>query len=158
MVLLMLAVSATSAQESVELFSVPLSDPGSKGKLELHQIRGSITVTAYDGQEVVVKASMDARKSKNGKTANGMTRIGNSSLAISAEEHDNTVQIINEQHNRKTDMEIKVPANFDLQLRTINDGDIFVEGVNGGNGDLQYQRKDHPGKCERFRFRRHHQR
>lgn len=130
-VFLMLFVSMASAQESVELFSVPLSKAGSPGKLQLRQISGSINVIGYSGQEVIVKASMGERKSRNGKAANGMKRIDNSSLAISAEERNNVVQIINEQHNRKTDFEIKVPQNFDLQLSTINNGDIVVEGVNG---------------------------
>ena len=123
--------SILSGQEQVELFTVPLSEPGSKGKLELGQIKGSITVVGYDGNEIIVKATLEARKSRNTDAGKGMKRIENSSLSISAEERNNVVQIINEQYNRKTDLEIKVPMNFDLRLSTVNKGDIIVDGVKG---------------------------
>ncbi len=128
---MLLAVATVSAQEGVELFSVPLSSPNEQGKLKLSQIAGSITVIGYEGKEVIVKAVMGKRKSRSKESKNGMKRIDNSSMAISAEERDNVVWIMNEQHNRKTDMEIKVPMNFDLQLATVNRGDILVENVKG---------------------------
>ncbi|WP_394747391.1 DUF4097 family beta strand repeat-containing protein [Spongiimicrobium salis] len=124
-------VSVAHAQEQVELFTVPLSEPGNKGKLELGQIKGSISVVGYDGNEIIVKATLEERKTRNSDAGKGMKRIANSSLSISAEERNNVVQIINEQHNRKTDLEIKVPKNFDLRLSTVNKGDIIVEGVQG---------------------------
>lgn len=130
-VLLLCLVSTLKAQEQVELFTVPLSEPGSKGKLELSQIKGAIKVVGYEGQEVIVKAILEERKSKKSDAGNGMKRITNSSLSISAEERNNVVQIVNQQHNRKTDFEIKVPMNFNLRLSTINEGDITVEGVRG---------------------------
>lgn len=52
-------------------------------------------------------------------------------MRIGAEERDNTVRIINENINRETNFEIKVPRNFSLKLSTVNNGDIEVQGVNG---------------------------
>ncbi len=127
----LLGGAAMSQEESVELFTVPLSNPSSPGKLILSQITGSINVIGYEGAEVIVKASMSEQKSKKKTTNNGMKRIGNTSLAVSGEERNNTVRIINEQHNRRTDWEIKVPVNFSLKLSTVNRGNISVEGVKG---------------------------
>lgn len=118
------------AQESVDLFTVPLSKPGEKGKLEVAQLSGSINVVGYDGKEVVVMASVQERSSNN-KSRNGLKRITNSSLKIGAEERDNTVRIISNNPNRETNFEIKVPRNFSLKLSTVNNGDIDVQGVNG---------------------------
>lgn len=127
---ILMPMTLVNAQESIDLFSVPLSKPNEAGRLEVGQISGSINVIGYDGQEVIVKASIEERSSK-GNSKNGLKRIANSSLKIGAEEKDNRVRIINENHNRRTNLEIKVPVNFALKLSTINNGDINVQGVNG---------------------------
>nr|WP_298994495.1 DUF4097 family beta strand repeat-containing protein [uncultured Allomuricauda sp.] len=135
-----LAVNGLFAQEeSIDLFSVPLSEPSKPGKLVVNQLTGSIKVEAYEGKEVVIKASLGSKtdccggknKDKDKGKANGMKRIGDTSLNISAEEKNNVVQIVNEQWNRATNLEIKVPKNFSLKLGTVNEGDIWVKGVNG---------------------------
>jgi hypothetical protein len=134
LILAVLPVTMAHAQESIDLFSVPLSRPNDAGRLVVSQISGSINVIGYDGKEVIVKASIRERGSKKGSrkgSKNGLKRIANTSLKISAEEKDNKVRIINENHNRETNLEIKVPKNFSLKLSTINNGDIDVQGVNG---------------------------
>ncbi len=132
-IVLFAAIGAKAQDTSVELFSIPLSNPGQPAKLIVEQIAGSISVTAHDGKEVVVKASFGNKKAhyKDDKPKSGMKRISNSSLSISGEEKNNVVQIINEQFNRATNLDIKVPKNCSLKLKTINQGNIDVAGVNG---------------------------
>ena len=132
-VIFMLPILAVAQEDSVELFSIPLSNPGNTGKLIVEQLRGSIDVIAYAGKEVVVKASFGNRKEHyEGKSEkDGLKRIKNSSLKISAEEKNNVVQIVNEQWNKATNLEIKVPLNFSLKLATVNKGNITVKGVKG---------------------------
>ncbi len=129
----MLPLMVVAQEESVELFSVPLSNPSNPGKLIVEQLSGSIDVLAYEGNEVTVKASFGNRKEhyKDKNEKSGLKRIQNSSMKISAEEKNNTVQIINEQWNRTTNLEIKVPSNFSLKLSTVNKGNISVKGVKG---------------------------
>ncbi|WP_147415904.1 DUF4097 family beta strand repeat-containing protein [Ulvibacterium marinum] len=131
--MLMLPLWINAQEESVELFSVPLSDANSPGKLIVEQLAGSIDVLAYEGSEVVVKASFGNKKAhyKEEKEKSGLRRIQNSSLKISAEEKNNVVRIINEQWDRATNLEIKVPKNFSLKLGTVNQGNINVKGVSG---------------------------
>jgi len=129
----------TAQEKNVDLFTVPLSNPSNPGKLVVDQISGSIAVVAYDGNEVVVKATIGEKDHCNGcnknknksKEKNGMKKISGSSLKISAEEKNNVVEINNELWNRNTDLFIKVPKNFSLKLATVNNGDISVTGVNG---------------------------
>lgn len=136
-------------EKEIDLFSVPLSSPNAPGKLIVNQLTGSISVTAYNGSEVIVKATVseghhgcDDCKDRNESSKNGMKKISASSLNIGAEEEDNVVKIQNELWNKKTDLSIKVPTNFSLKLKTVNDGDILVEDVNGEmeisniNGDI----------------------
>ncbi len=131
------AYMGNAQEKSVDLFTVPLSNPGSPGKLIVSQVAGSIEVVAYEGKEVIVKATIgekehceDCHKDKNKEKA-GMKKISGSSLNISAEEKNNVVEINNELWNRTTDILVKVPVNFSLKLSTVNDGDIRVTGVNG---------------------------
>jgi len=150
LVLGLLSIGTLVAQEKeIDLFLVPLSDPGSPGKLVVNQISGSINVEAYEGKEVIVKATLSqdhrgcddcGKAGQKGK--NGMKKISTSSLNIGAEEDDNVVQIQNELWNKKTDLFVRVPKNFSLKLETVNNGDISVDGVNGEmeisnvNGDI----------------------
>lgn len=133
MVMVSLVSGAIAQERSIDLFTVPLSNPSSPGKLVIDQISGSIAVEAYDGKEVVIKASFgeehdhdDGRKEKN-----GLKRIKSSSLNIGAEEKDNVVHVINEQWNKATHLNVKVPKNFSVKLSTVNDGDITVQGISG---------------------------
>lgn len=133
---LMLSNNIVAQQESVDLFSVPLSNPNQPGKLIVNQLTGSINVVAYDGKEVIVKATIGEDDHcdschKKSSSSNGMKKISNASLNIGAEEKDNIVEIENELWNRKTDLSIKVPRDFSLKLSTVNNGDISVFGVNG---------------------------
>lgn len=128
-----LVTIVTKAQEkNIDLFTIPLSSPGKAGVLEVDQISGSISVNAYEGSEVIVKASIyDGDDDCDDCGRKGMKKISGSSINISGEENNNVVSINNEIWNRKTDLDIKVPKNFSLKLETVNHGDIYVEGVNG---------------------------
>lgn len=136
-VFLMGTHTTVSAQEEAsELFRVPLSSPSEPGKLVLDQVSGSIKVTGYDGNEVIVAATFGSTKRRNrdkgreGST-NGMKRIANSSLDVSAEEKKNVVRLNNSQVNKTVNFEIKVPRKFGLKLSTVNNGNIHVIGVEG---------------------------
>ncbi len=114
---------------------VPLSDPGERGKLDVNQVNGSITVDGYGGSEVIIKAIYKDYKEKD-KDKNkrnpppGMKRIASTPAQIRAREEDNHVEVETESWKRKMDLEIKVPENFDLHLHTVH-GDILVNNVDG---------------------------
>lgn len=132
-ILLLCCISFTTfAQEKqVRKIAVPLSNPGQKGKLTVELIKGSITVQAYNGKEVVVNAITYEKGSSPSKTENGMFKIPNNSYGLEIEEEDNHVEVETESWKRKVDFEILVPKNFDLKLKTINDGEVVVSGVSG---------------------------
>jgi len=145
--IILLPLMVTAQEDNVELFSVPLSSPGNAGKLIVEQLAGSIDVIAYEGSEVVVKASFGNKKEhyKDKDEKEGLKRIQNSSMKISAEEKNNVVQIINEQWNKTTNLEIKVPSNFALKLGTVNQGNITINGIKGEmevsnvNGEITFE-------------------
>lgn len=113
---------------------IPLSNPGSIGTLEVNQIYGGMTVTGYDGKEVVIIAKQKKFQTTQ-KMKNGLRKIQNNSLALQAEESDNYVEVEAQNYsggnNETMHLEIKVPREFNLKLSSINDGSIVVENVAG---------------------------
>ncbi|MGJ8663833.1 MAG: hypothetical protein ACSHWU_09290, partial [Marinicella sp.] len=113
---------------------IPLSNPGEIGTLEVNQIYGGIKVTGYEGKEVIVVARQKRMKSTV-KMENGLRKIENNSMALEAEESNNYVEIESQVYSggdsNTMNLEIKVPKNFNLKLSNINDGETWVENVNG---------------------------
>jgi len=130
--ILFLLTASITAQETIK---VPLSNPAKPGLLKMGIINGSITIKGYSGKEVVIKGTRrktndhyNYHGSKKSKT--GLKRISNNSLEFSATEYDNVVRI-STPVQITTDFEIQVPRTFSLKVSTINNGDIYVENVNG---------------------------
>ena len=125
------------AQEDIrEEMTIPLSNPGQAGKLKCDLVHGSITITGYSGNEAQLIAIQPLKKITVENVTEdpdkaGMKKITSSSFNISAEENGNIVEINSKSWNSTINLEIKVPAKFDLEISTVNDGDIIVENVEG---------------------------
>lgn len=120
-----------------EKLVVPLSSPGSQGKLEVGIIRGDIKVEAYDGKDVIIEAT--SREEENGDNdgerrregvPEGMKRISSSSIELSASESNNRVEVETNSWKKGINLVIKVPKGFDLDVSTVH-GKISVAGVSG---------------------------
>lgn len=129
-----------------EQLTIPLSDPGKPGTLKVHLIRGSIRVTGYTGNQVVIDATtkQSDKSEKPKETVEGMKRISkNGAMDISATEENNVVNVSSRLFNSHMELNIKVPAKFSLNVGTINEGDVLVENVDGVleitnvNGDIR---------------------
>ncbi len=127
-ILLLFCSSASFAQEQI---AIPLSKPGEPGKLKLGIVRGSISVTGYDGQEVIVRYAGEESNRQQSVTKNGLRRISSNGVGFEAEEYQNEVEISGASPMREISFEVSVPRNFSLELSTVNGGDIRVENVNG---------------------------
>ena len=122
------------AEEEPQRASIPLNDPSRPAVVHASLMNGGITVTGYNGKEVVVEARSrheDARESKPDPKANGMHRLESRGTGLSVEENDNEYRIGVGSMNRTVDLNIRVPFNTSLKLSCLNDGDIKVEHVSG---------------------------
>jgi DUF4097 and DUF4098 domain-containing protein YvlB len=129
-----------------EQLSIPLTDPAKPGTLKVHLIRGSIRVTGYNGNQVVIDATtkQSDKPEKYRENAEGMKRISkNGAMDISATEENNVVNVSSKLFNSHMELNIKVPMKFSLNVGTINEGDVLVENVDGVleitnvNGDIR---------------------
>lgn len=133
-------VSQGAIAQSDQSFAVPLSDPSRPAILDVSLIRGSISVTGYDGEEVIVapRAAVqrrldepdadDVRAGAAGR--DGLRRIPNTSMGFSVEEHDNTVEV-HMTSMSSGGVEISVPRRTSVRAGTATNGDVTIEGVVG---------------------------
>jgi len=128
---MLLTTSLWAQNEKTEQLTVPLSDPGKPYKLNVDLVQGSITVTGYEGKDIIITTQADERRKPN-KEIGGMRRLdGGSAADIRAEEKNNKVSVSAEMA-RRLNLVIKVPQNGGtLKLSSVNDGNIMVSNVGG---------------------------
>nr|ACN58983.1 hypothetical protein AKSOIL_0308 [uncultured bacterium BLR19] len=168
LIISLISVSACflQAQTSGE-FVVPLSDPAKRGKLRAHINYGSITVKGTARKDVLIKYSGDDDDNDRGKDDDksdrgrvrvnvnvnkddekqstgkeGLKKISGSTLDLEASENANMVKVNSGSWGTKINLDIEVPAGFDVQMHTYNDGELVINNVQGElelnnyNGDI----------------------
>jgi DUF4097 and DUF4098 domain-containing protein YvlB len=129
LLVLCLALVAVSAAQS-DRVTVPLSDPARACSVKVNLLNGGIVVTAYDGKDVIVQAKV-RNEDDSPHEARGMKRVPMNATGLSVEEENNQVDIGTQSSQRTVDLTIQVPRRASLNLKTVNDGDISVTGVEG---------------------------
>jgi len=126
-----LPCGAQSQQQSTpDRVTVNLTDPSRPSLVKASLVNGGITVKAYDGKDVIVEAR--ARNQEPEREApGGMRRLNISRTGLTVEEDNNDVRISTDSFQRPIDLTITVPVRTSLKLRSVNDGDIVVTGVDG---------------------------
>ncbi|MFH1942908.1 MAG: DUF4097 family beta strand repeat-containing protein [bacterium] len=133
-----------SQDNSGEQIIVPLSRPGNPGVLVIDHIKGSINVTGYDGEAVIVKASSGQRLEEISDEirTDGLRRVASGTIQLNAQEKDNTLVVQTNSHRHTIDLDVTVPRRFNLKLKTYHSGKITVKDVTGEmeitnvNGDV----------------------
>ncbi|NQZ45708.1 MAG: DUF4097 family beta strand repeat protein [Flavobacteriaceae bacterium] len=115
--------------QNTQRLEVPLSEPGKPGHLKVGVLYGSITVNTHSGNEVIIETKSKQKQASVSK--NGLRKIGGGGGGYSVEEYNNQVTVKSGGTNKKMDFFITVPKNFSLKLNAVNNGNIFVNGVNG---------------------------
>jgi hypothetical protein len=139
-VLILITFSTTAYSQSEQLV-INLSPSSLPGLLIFENPKGSIKVTGYDGN--VLLATGTLRYGDTEKTeGNTMRRIDQKAVDISAEVKDNQITLFNRTTGKTVDFDIKVPRNFSMKLKSMDNGTVEVINVNGEieventNGDI----------------------
>jgi hypothetical protein len=142
LVLIALALSTRLMAQSQQL-TVPLSDPGKPYKLNVDLVTGSITVSVYDGKDIIIDAqsakehskheNRDRDKERNKDNTTGMRRInGADNLDVIAREKNNQVNITTGMPGKDVELTIKIPQGAThVKLSSVNNGNIVASDING---------------------------
>lgn len=135
----MLSVIAQDAQK--EQIAIPLSKPGEAATISLSHINGDVTVTGYDGAEVIVTVVASEKQNdhhqnhecdgcEDKEVPAGMKRISVNPLELRAKEENNQVDISTESWKRRMDITIKTPKQSNLDIHTVH-GEVKITGISG---------------------------
>jgi hypothetical protein len=126
-------LAAQDAAPSPQRITLPFSDPSRPKSLVVDIPAGSVKITGYDGSDAVIEYSGRGigprRKARQEDLPPGMHRLDQPTDAVAATQENNVVRVKGGLWDR-LDMEIKVPKQTTLDLKTMN-GSISVEGVSG---------------------------
>ena len=123
-----LVAGYAAAQDRI---TVPLTDPAKPASIRANLLSGSINVRGYQGKDVIVEArGATTRRRREPEEAGGMRRIDVAGAGLDIEENDNVVRIKSSHHSGVA-LDIQVPVNTSLNLKTVNDGGITVDNVSG---------------------------
>ncbi len=120
-------------QDGGEKATVPLHDPSRPARIQAHVMLGGITVRGADVKDVIVEARSRGHEESHERRparAEGMKRLdlGGSGLDVV---EDNNVVTIKTSWSAPSDLMVTVPRHSSLELKSMSDGNIEVEGVDG---------------------------
>lgn len=120
---------------TAQRMTIPLSDPGRPGSVEVDLVTGSITVKGTNRRDVLIEARSSSsgrpprRRAPDEPPPPGLRRL-TQNTPFSVEEEKNTVSIDVDSPMRSIDFTIEVPVRTNLDLETVM-GSVSVEGVEG---------------------------
>jgi DUF4097 and DUF4098 domain-containing protein YvlB len=130
---------AALAQTAGDRITVPLTDPARPATVHVPLVRGGITIRGTDRKDVLVEARAsdddedgdDRRRPPRDKNGSSGLRRIEQPASLSVEEENNRVRISAGMPNRFYNLTIEVPAKSNLEISTVNGGEITVDGVDG---------------------------
>jgi hypothetical protein len=115
-----------------ETVTTPLTDPTRPATIHVGLVMGSITVTGHDIKDVIVEVGgPGGHRGPLPDEARGLHRVLPAQPLVTIEEENNRVEIVSPAGNRPVRLEIQVPRKTNLELSTVNAGNIEVVGVEG---------------------------
>jgi hypothetical protein len=131
-VMLIAPVAGQQPDATGDKVAVPLSDPSRPALVDVSLVQGSITVrgTTRKDVQVIAHPEEDRPSRRSDPNAIGMHRIPQTA-GFRITEEANRVKVASDSPNRSVSFEIEVPAHANLQLHSVNGGEILVENVEG---------------------------
>ena len=129
----MRSAAAPQAQApEADRVTVPLTDASKLATIHVSLVHGSITVRGASRRDVLVTARPDGDRPNRraDPDAAGLHRIPQSA-GYRVTEENNRVNVSADNPNRAVGFDLEVPRRANLELRTVNGGDILVENVEG---------------------------
>jgi hypothetical protein len=135
-------ISLTALCQSEQL-AVNITHSSLPGVLTFENPKGSIKVTGYDGDVILITGTLRFKDPE--KADNGMHRIIKNALNIWAEAEENNINLMCATSGKTVDFDIKVPDNFSLKLKSLDNGNVDIININGeieienANGDISLE-------------------
>src|SRR5262245_14947430 len=126
-------IAARAGQQAADdQVAVPLSDPSRPALVRISLVQGSITVRGANRRDVLVTArpAADRPSRRADPDATGLRRLPQTA-GFRISEEANRVNIGSDNPSRSISFEVDVPLRTNVQLKTVNGGDVRVDNVEG---------------------------
>ena len=132
MIMLCLLATFSMTAQDWQSLTVPLSTPGKRGRLEIQNMKGPVTVKGADRQNLLVKyQALGSQEIKVEDVGGGLKKISGGFSNLEVSEKNNRVEIQSNNFNKGMKIEVEVPADFDLDIHTMNHGNVWIENIRG---------------------------
>lgn len=126
----MLMFGCAVAQERPQVISIPLSRPGDPISVEIDILSARIEVIGEDRKDAQFEITV-AGGNRKIVTPSGTRTLSNSGYEFVVEEDDNHVEFDTNVVNSRINLLARVPRRANLELNTVNNGEIIVRNIEG---------------------------
>ena len=131
-ILIFICSAESYSQEKYEYSKkLSFSDPSNPGLLQILRGEGDITITGYQGKEVLIETELDVFKTSDveDEKAKGLKRISGTNFHVGSNEDENTI-VITRSFGDKNELHIKVPYNTSIKIGGGILGKIKIPAMN----------------------------
>jgi len=127
-----------------EQLVINLSSSSNRRVFTFENPKGSVKVIGYNGDVIVVNATLRLPESEK-SGGSEMRRIEQNLLDISAEADGSNVTLYSRVVGKTVDFDIKIPRDFSLKLKSLDNGNVQIININGeievenANGDISLE-------------------
>ncbi|HZW59355.1 MAG TPA: hypothetical protein VFE85_03605 [Woeseiaceae bacterium] len=118
------------AQGRPQVINIPLTRPGDPIHLEISILSAHIEVIGEDREDAQFEVSVAGGERKI-ITPSGARAIKGGSYAFEIEEDDNDIDFDTDWRADKVTVRARIPRRADVELQTVNDGEIIVDNITG---------------------------
>ena len=127
---LTMGATAALAQNAPQVINIPLSRPGDPVSLEIGILSARIEVIGEDRSNAEFQISI-ADGERKIVTPSGTKSLKGGGYAIEVDERDNEISVDTDWRANKVNVVARIPERANLDLSTVNDGEIIVRNITG---------------------------
>jgi hypothetical protein len=127
---LLIGAAPASAQDRPQVINVPLSRPGEPIKLDIDILSARIEVIGEAREDAMFEVSVTEGKRKI-ITPSGAQSIKGGGYTFEIDEDDNEISLDTDWRANKVSVLARVPRRADVELQTVNDGELFISNITG---------------------------
>ena len=125
-----LGLAPALAQSGAQLINIPLSRPGEPISLEIDILSARIEVIGEDREDALFEVTIEEGERKI-VTPSGTKTLTGAGYELEVDEHDNRISFDTDWRRNKITVVARIPRHADLDLGTIEDGEIIVSNITG---------------------------
>ena len=114
------------AQTAPQVIDIPLSRPGDTVELDISIVSARIEVVGEDRQDVSFEVTV-VDGTRQIITPSGTQPLNTGAYSVEVEERDNHISVETDWRANKVSVLARVPRKANLNLSTVNDGEIIVK-------------------------------